>query len=62
MVNAAARTSAPLIDIAGNNRRGTFFGAGMEAISAREAMEVPYSRLLLPRVAATAVRVDHEIL
>jgi hypothetical protein len=33
----------------------------METTSAREAMEVPYSRLLLPKVAETAVRVDHEI-
>jgi len=53
-VKAAARTSAALIDIAGNKRRGTLFGAGMKATSTREAMEVPYSRLLLSKVAATS--------
>ena len=53
-VNTAARTNAALIDMAGNNRRGTLFGAGMEATSTREAMEVPYSRLLLSKVVATS--------
>jgi hypothetical protein len=59
--NTAASTSAAPIDIAANHPRGTIFGAGREATSAREAMKVPYFRLLFSELAATTIVADHEI-